>query len=69
MSTQDENLIFVIDCEKESIREMNKSDLCDFLNEMQRNKKNYKEKKYLFCPSREAAFYVATGCEELEGAE
>ena len=63
MSTKDENLIFVIDYENEKIREMNNFDLCDFLNDMQSDKANYKPKRYLFCPTRESAIHV------LEGAE
>ena len=56
-----ENFIFVINYEDQTIKEMDHYDLCEFLNDMQSDKKLYKEKKYLFCPTRESAVAVISG--------
>lgn len=62
--------LFVIDYKTRTIREFkNNFDVCDFLNNMQGDKKNYEEKRYLFAPSEEAAFFVLTGGEELPKTE
>lgn len=66
----DEIELFVIDYKTKTIKEFKSNfDVCDFLNNMQEDKKNYEEKRYLFAPSEEAAFYILTGGEELPKTE
>ena len=61
MTKQDKNIdseIHVINYKDQTIKPMSHFELCDFLNEMMK-----KEKKWLFTPNAEAAFFVLTSKE------
>jgi|TARA_R110001592_G_scaffold238044_2_gene497385 hypothetical protein len=52
----EDNLIHIINIEDKTIQAFNNFDLCMFIND----KITVKEKKYLFTPNAEAAFYILT---------
>ena len=53
-----ENLIFVINYDDQTIKEMDHYDLCEFLNDMQSDKKLYKEKNISITPRKSIIFII-----------